>query len=101
MPDSSANALQELVKAANIDESGCRVSEHRAKKNVGGLVLAARVLNQVRWHRRLASALLLIWMPPLDQAGDDGADPERALRAGDWRGRCAGRAGLCALARPH
>ena len=48
MPDSSANALQELVKAANIDESGCRVSEHRAKKNVVGLVLAEHVINQVR-----------------------------------------------------
>ena len=40
MPDSSANALQELVKAADIDESGCRVSERRAKKNVVGLVRA-------------------------------------------------------------
>jgi len=48
MPDSSANALQELVKAANIDESGCRVSEHRAKKNVVGLVPEEHVINQVR-----------------------------------------------------
>ena len=47
MPDSSANALQELVKAADIDESGCRVSVRRAKKNVVGLVLAEHVINQV------------------------------------------------------
>jgi hypothetical protein len=40
--------LQELVKAADIDESGCRVSERRAKKNVVGLVLAEHVINQVR-----------------------------------------------------
>jgi hypothetical protein len=31
MPDSSANALQELVEAADIDESSCRIGERGAQ----------------------------------------------------------------------
>jgi hypothetical protein len=48
MPDSSANALQELVQAADVDEPGCRVGEGGAQKNVVGLVLAEHFINQVR-----------------------------------------------------
>ena len=41
MPDLSANALQELVKAADIDEAGRRIGEGGAKKNVVRLVKSA------------------------------------------------------------
>jgi len=42
MPDSSADALQELVKTADIDEPGRRIGKRSAQKNVVGLVLARK-----------------------------------------------------------
>jgi hypothetical protein len=71
--------LQELVKAAYIDESGCGICERGAEQNVVGLVLAEDVIDQVGGHGHLPSGLLLTGMTALDQTRDDGADAEGAL----------------------
>jgi len=68
MPDSSANALQELVEAADIDESRCCIGKCGAQKNVVWFVLAERVVDQIGRHRHLPSGLLLSRMTALDQA---------------------------------
>ena len=79
MPDSSADSLQEMAEAADIDEAGCRIGEGRLEQDVVGLVLAQHVVDQVGGDRHLPPGLLLAGMAALDQAGDDGADAEGAL----------------------
>jgi hypothetical protein len=68
MPDSSANALQESVEAADIDDSRCCIGKCGAQKNVVWFVLVERVVDQIGRHPHLPSGLLLSRMTSLDQA---------------------------------
>jgi hypothetical protein len=45
MPDSSADALQELVEAADIDEACRRIGEGCLEEDMVGLVLAEHVVD--------------------------------------------------------
>ena len=80
MHDSPLHAEEHFAEPLDVEQAGRGVGARRLQQDVVGLVAAQHVVDEVGRDGDLPPGLLLARMLPLDQPGDDGAVPERALQ---------------------